>query len=563
MIKLEDTYLFKYREEIREGKIYAGRDQIDELDNLIEDFYNQEFRYDTADAYLRIDFIENCVKLTESPFYGMPFILMLWQKALIEVAFSFKIESIDSGKWVDRFLEILLLISRKNGKTELISALQLAELILGKNGSQIICSGTDDKVADLAYQKINKMRLMIDPKSLRTWINQKGIKCFITNNIIYKLTASSRNKEGYNIDFAGIDEVWALPDDSLFNPIKQSASTKDDYKIFMFGSEGMIEDGFLDDTRKAYQKIINGEDTSETAKRKLPWFYTMDNEAEVWDTNEKGINPKWQKANPSIGTAKKWSYLRDQVEDARSSRSKRIYCLSKDFDFKMSNACAWLERKDYMYDNAYDLNDFRGAVALASVDLSETTDLTNVKIMLMKPNDKRKYIHTMYFIPESKLTDSPDINAGAKYYDWSREGYVTVLEGTYIDGASVADWLYQVYEEYGISFFKIGYDVRSSTDFKNRCDVYNFEYEIINQGLYLSNAMKLVETEFRNQLIYYNENPVDQWNFGNCAVKVDDLGKIQPVKQKNKEMKIDGAVTLIMLYELYTRYRADFMETVR
>ena len=36
--KLEETYLFKYREEIRKGTINAGLDMIQELDNLIEEF---------------------------------------------------------------------------------------------------------------------------------------------------------------------------------------------------------------------------------------------------------------------------------------------------------------------------------------------------------------------------------------------------------------------------------------------------------------------------------------------------------------------------------------------
>lgn len=562
MNKFEDTYLYKYREAIRKGEIKAGRDLVDELDNLIEDYFSDEYRYITDGAYLRMDFIENCCLLVESPFYGKPFVLLLWQKAFIEVAYSFKIKSIDSGEWVDRFLEILLLITRKGGKTELIAALLFAELIVGNAGSSIVCSGTNDKIADHAYQKINKMRLLVDPKSVRTWCNQKGIKCFFTNSMIYKLSDSSRNKDGYSIDYCGIDEVWSLLNDELYNSIVQSGSAKDFYKLFMFGSEGFVEDGFLDQKRNEYMKIVRCEDSSEAAKRKLPWIYSMDSENEVWETDENGINKAWEKANPSIGTVKKWSYLRNQVEEARGSKSKRMFVLSKDFNFKMSNASSWLMREDYIYTNVYDLEEFRDSVALGAVDLAETTDLACAKILLMKPNDKRKYIHTMYFIPESKLTDTPDITAGAKYAEWARQGILTVHEGNVIDIASIADWFQKLYEVYGIHVYKIGYDNRSSKDFLKRCDDFNFEYEMILQGLYLSNAMKYVETDFRSQLIYYNENEIDMWCLGNCAMKIDDLGKIQPVKQKMKEKKIDGAVTLIMLYEMYMRYRKEFHEIV-
>ena len=562
-IKLEDTYLYKYREAIRKGEIKAGLDMIMELDNLIEDFNSNEYRYDVKDAYMRIDFIENCVKLTKSPFYGAPMILLLWEKALIEVAYSFKIMSLDTNKWVDRFQEILLIIARKCGKTELIAALELTEMILGKPGSDIVCSGTNDGTADLCYQAIDTMRLLIDPKSVDTWKNQKGIKCFATKNNIYKLSDSSRQKEGRNIDFAGIDEVWSLIDDGIYKPIQQSTSTKDNYKIFMFGSEGFVADGFLDSQTKKYRKIIRNEDFSESSKRKLPWIYSMDDEREIWDTNEQGINPLWEKANPSIGVIKKWSYLRDRVDEARTSKADRMFVLSKDFNFKVANGQAWLNREDYEYiTDPFDLEKFRGAMILGAVDLSSTTDLSNAKILLMKPDDKTKYIHSHYWIPESKLEDSNDIQAGAKYAEWAKQGILTIHEGNEIDISKIADWFYQLYKDYGLRTYKIGYDQRFAKDFKDRCDDYGFEYEMILQGKYLSNAMKLVEADLKSKVINYNENDMDKWCLKNCAMQVDDLGIIQPVKI-SANMRIDGAVTLIILYETLRRFRSDFMKQVK
>ena len=85
------NYLLQYREAIRSGEIIAGFDMIQELDNLIADLDNPEYRYDTHDAEIRIDFIEHCIRLTKAPFYGKPMELMLWEKAFIEVVFSFKI----------------------------------------------------------------------------------------------------------------------------------------------------------------------------------------------------------------------------------------------------------------------------------------------------------------------------------------------------------------------------------------------------------------------------------------------------------------------------------------
>ena len=117
-----DLYLVQYREAIRSGEIIAGQELIMELDKLIDDLDNPRYFYDTTDAYERIDFIQGCIRLTKSPFYGKPMKLMLWQKAFIEVVYSYKMA--DTG--FDRFQKILLLIARKNCKSETCSGLSLA-----------------------------------------------------------------------------------------------------------------------------------------------------------------------------------------------------------------------------------------------------------------------------------------------------------------------------------------------------------------------------------------------------------------------------------------------------
>lgn len=560
------NYLLQYREAIRNGEIIAGNDMIQELDNLIADLDNPEYQYITDDAEIRIDFIENCIKLTKAPFYGQPMILMLWEKAFIEVVYSFKVRSIDTGKWVDRFQEILLLITRKCGKTELIAALLITELIIGDYGIDIVCSGMDDGTADLAYQAVDTMRLMIDPKSVDTWRNQKGIKCMINGSHIYKLSNSTRQREGRNIDVCSIDEIWSLPaDGDIYKSVQQSTSVKERYKIFMFGSEGFVNDGFLDRKRAEYQAIIDKEDDRESAKRKLPWFYTQDSESEVWNTDAKGISKIWEKSNPSIGQIKKWSYLRDRVDEARKSKSDRVFVLCKDFNFKQNSAQAWLNTEDYKYSAVFDIETFRNALCLGAVDLSETTDMTSAKILLMKKDDRTKYIYQHYWIPESKLDNADDKNAGAKYREWAKEGILTICEGNDIDLTLVADWFYTLYRDYNIRLYKCGYDVKFSKDFLKRMDEYGFDYEMIMQNkLTLSNAMKLCESDLKAQYVNYNENDIDAWCLGNAAMEVDNVGNCQAVKIAGQPGKrIDGAVTFIILYECYRRFRSDFIKMLK
>lgn len=560
------SWLIEYREAIRRGEIIAGNELITELDNLINDMDDPRYIYDTTDADIRINFMQGCIRLTKSPFYNKPMKLMLWQKAYIEALYSFKMAdkfyTDNSGRRrnVDRFQESILLIARKNTKSETCSALILTESIIGNEGADLVCSSNDDIQASILYDAIDTMRLLIDPDQLDTAKNQRFIRILPTNSKIFKLSDRTRNKEGRNIDFAVIDEVHEMKTNVIIKSIQQSQSLKDNPKCVEITTEGFVNDGALDDILKKARAIIRGEDDGVSAERFLPWLYTQDSEIEVW------TDPKtWQKSNPSLGTVKRWDYLEKQIDLAKKSKSDRIFVLSKDFNFKQNAVQAWLNTEDYKYASKYDLDDFRGALCLGAVDLSETTDMTSAKLLLMRKDDRTKYIHQHYWIPESKLTNADDLQAGAKYKEWAQKGLLTICEGNDIELSAVADWFYDMYVEHRFKLYKCGYDVKFSKDFLRQMESYGFETEIVLQNkLTLSNAMKLCESDLKSQYVNYNENEIDQWCLGNAAMEMDNLGNVQAVKIAGQPGKrIDGAVTLIILYEMYRRYRSDFVKMLK
>lgn len=554
----DNSFLLEYRAKIETGEIIAGRELWQELNNLAADFHNDEYFYNTDDARLRMDFMENCIKLTKSPFYGKPMILMLWQKAFIETIYSFKMA--DGG--FDRFKKILLLIARKNTKSETCSGIANSEFICGNDGADLVCSSNDDAQASLTYDAIDTMRLMYDPDSIDTKRNQRFILNRNTNTKIFKLSDRTRNKEGRNIDFAIIDETHEMKDNIIAKSIEQSQSLKDNPKFINITTEGFVVGGYLDEELKKARRIINGEDDGVSAKRFLPWLYTQDSEQEIWRDRS-----SWVKSNPTLGIVKKWSYLDEQIDIAKTSKADRIFVLSKDFNIKQNAAESWLNIEDYDYTAVYDLEDFRGCICLGAVDLSETTDLTCAKILLMKPNDKTKYVHTMYFIPERKLTESDDAAAGAKYKEWAQNGLITITEGNDIDLSRVADWFYSLYKDYNIKLWKCGYDQKFSKDWINRMEFYGWQKAnedlilILQNAETLSNAMKLCENDFKHQLINYNENEVDKWCLKNGLIDIDSRGRCLCVKTEAAK-RIDGAVTFIILYEMFRRYRTEFLQMI-
>ena len=566
----DNSYLLRYRAEAEAGDIIIGQELWNELDNLAEDMTDDRYIYDRSDALLRMDFMENCVRLTKSPFYNKPMVLMLWQKALIEAFYSFKMakDFIERKVWVDRFKKLLLLIARKNTKSETSSGLAEAEFIVGPSGADIVASSNDDAQASIVFDAIDTMRQLIDPRDQDTKRNQRFILNKVNNTKIFKLSDRTRNKEGRNIDFAILDEAHEMKDNTIGKSIEQSQSLKENPKFIIITTEGFVIDGYLDEELRKARAVINREADDPASERFLPWLYTQDSESEVWTGNRS--NRLWMKSNPTLGIVKKWDYLEEQVALARQSKSDRIFVLSKDFNIKQNAAESWLNLEDYEYECRYDLEDFRGSFALGAVDLAETTDLVSAKVLIMKPDDPKKYIVSHYFIPENKLVESDDKEAGAHYKEWAEAGLITITEGSDVDLAVVADWFYSLYELYNIKLWKCGYDQRFSKDWLKRMEYYGWfktgnddssDVIMINQNAQtLNNAIKLTESDFKHKLIYYNNHAVDKWCFGNAGLKVDNNGCLI-VKMETKK-RIDGAVSLAILYEMYRRYRTDFKTIV-
>lgn len=563
--KPDNSFLLEYKERCECGEFIIGQDLAIELENLAEDLQNDRYFYNTDDALLRMDFMENCIRLTKSPYYNKPMKLMLWQRAFIEATYSFKMSETTKR----RFKKIIFLIARKNTKSETCSALGLTEFFLGNPGADIVASSNDDAQASIIYDAIDTMRLLIDPDSKDTKRNQRFILNKETNTKIFKLSDRTKNKEGRNIDEAFLDEAHEMKTNVIAKSIEQSQSIKDEPLFFILTTEGFVIDGYLDEELKKAHAVINREDPDDpAAERLLPWLYTQDSEMEIWTGDRR--NRLWMKSNPTLGIVKKWEYLEQQVATAKKSKADRIFVLCKDFNIKQNAAEAWLNLEDYDYECAFDPEDFRGSIALGAVDLAETTDLVSAKVLIMKPDDPHKYVLSHYFIPESKLEDSNDKQCGAEYEAWAAAGKMTITEGNDVDLAQVADWFWKLFDEYGIKLWKCGYDQRFSKDWISRMEYYGWmktggddsDLIMINQNAQtLSNAIRLCEADLKKQLVRYNDHPVDRWCLGNAGIKVDDHNLCLIVKMQTGK-RIDGAVCLAILYETYRRLRTDYKTAI-
>ncbi|MFA5130273.1 MAG: terminase TerL endonuclease subunit [Patescibacteria group bacterium] len=546
------NYLLEYYRQVTEGQILIGDELRKQLDVLLRELENHRYEFDEAPGNLRIDFIETFCKHTKSPFNGKPFILELWEKAIIQTAYGFKIK--ETG--LRRFNEVILLIARKNGKTTFIAGIDLAEFFLSRGGVDIVCASNTSEQANILFEEINNMREQSPVLS-----NEKRSKKNIffiyspkTKNKIKKLSAQSRNKDGYNIEVGCIDEVHEMTDSKVYDAIKQSQSTKKEPLIFIITTAGTTVGGFLDSKLEYCRKMLKGEITDE---RVLPWLYTQDNTQEIYD------DPRnWQKSNPSIGVVKLSSYLDDVMNKAKNDHSTRVTMLCKDFNIKQVDQGAWLSFDDLNNETKFDINTLRNSYAIAGVDLSSTTDLTAAVLVIQKKSENRKYVISHFFMPSEVVKKRMEEDS-VPYDIWIKRGLITLTEGSQNDFTLVTKWFMKMIQEYQIRPLWVGFDPWNSQYWIKEMENLGFNMEKVRQGVYsLSEPMKQLEADLKSKQLIYDNNPILKWCLANTQAKVDLNGNIQPSKLNSKYKRIDGTVALVIAYAVLGRFRIDYSNTI-
>ena len=540
------NYLKEYYRQIQEGEILVGKELLTVLEGLIDDLNNPRYIFDEKPGKIRIDFIETFCKHTKSPFNGEPFILEIWEKAVLQVAYGFKMADTN----LRRFNEVLLLVARKNGKTTFIAGIDLAEFFLSKGGVDIVCASNTTEQANILFEEINNMR-----EQSKALSNEKRSKKNIfhiyspkTKNKIKKLSAQSRNKDGYNIEVGCIDEVHEMTDSKVYDAIKQSQSTKSEPLIFIITTEGNTVGGFLDNKLDYVRRMIKGEIQDE---RVLPWLYTQDSVDEIYQDKR-----TWQKSNPSIGSIKTYSYLEDLMNKSKHDLGTRVTMLSKDFNIKQLEQGSWLTFDDLNNDETFSIEDLKDSYAIGGVDLSSTTDLTAAVLLLMKGD--KKFVVTQFFMPSDVILKRKEED-NVPYDIWVQKGLITVTDGSQNDFSLVTQWFMNMIRTYNIRPLWVGYDPWNSLYWIKEMEELGFNMEKVRQGVYsLSEPMKQLEADLKNNKVIYNNNPILKWCLSNTQAKVDVNGNIQPSKLNSRYKRIDGTVALIIAYAVLNRYKLDF-----
>ena len=549
------NYVREYWGRISSGEIVTSRRVkavygrlMQEMDAPSDD---SAYYFDEETGERPILFIEQFCKQSQGTL-GAALKLELFQKAFIQTLFGW----LEKDTGYRRFRETLLLVARKNGKTTLLAAIALYLLVADYEGAAEIYSVATKK--DQAKKTLTEAVNMVKQSpELRAIIKKRRNDIYFpaTASIFEALASDSNTLDGLNSHAVIIDELHAIRDRNLYEVMKQSTSSRRQPIVIMITTSGTVRESVFDNIYELACNIADGKITEDTF---LPVLYELDDRAEWTDPQA------WIKANPGLGTIKRYSTLASFVERAKKNPEDLPGVLCKDFNVKSVTAAAWLSYDEVKSDATFTMQDVYNTYAIGGCDLSATTDLTCATLLIRKSGDDPQiYVLQHYFLPAKKLEMLDEHNTQeAPYKTWADRGLLTVCDGVRVDYSDVTAWFCQMRDEYKIDTYKVGYDRALAGYWVDEMTSNGFEMVAVAQGPFTwSQPMREMGAAFADKKVNYNKNPVLLWCLTNTAVKKSGVNNIQPVKISDKR-RIDGAVSLLNAWVIYVRDFEDYMYLV-
>lgn len=563
-IKIKEKELENANKELNEVKLKGAINSSYKVyrvyKEIVENIINNEesiWEYDSHKANHAIEFIENYCKHSKGKMGGKPFILEVWQKAL--VAATFGIVHKISG--LRKYKEVLLVVARKNGKSTLAAGIGLyMQLADGEPGAEIYACATKKDQAKIIW--LESKRMVKKSKSLLRRVKPLvgELVADFNDSFFRPLGRDSDSLDGLNVHCALLDEIHAWTDKNLYDVIVDGTTAREEPLIFITTTAGTVRECVYDIKYDEAERVINGYDDNDGYKDDtlLPIIYELDSRIE-WLDEECHI-----KANPGLGTIKRVDQLNNKVNKAKANPLLVKNLLCKDFNIRETSSEAWLTFEQINNNKKFDVLSLKPRYGIGGADLSSTTDLTCATILFKVPDNEEIYIMQMYFLPEDLLEKRVEEDK-IPYDIWRDQGLLRTTPGNKVHYKHVTEWFLEVQNEYDIYIFSGGYDSWSANywieDMKNTFGQETWQ-PVIQGKKTLSGPMKNLGADLEKKIINYNNNPILKWCLTNTAIDIDKNNNIQPIKTSNSRRRIDGLASLLNAYVQLERVYDNYMSVI-
>ena len=305
--------------------------------------------------------------------------------------------------------------------------------------------------------------------------------------------------------------------------------------MLAISTAGYENEGIYDELMKRCTRVLMGESKE---KRLLPIMYMIDDIAK-WNNLE-----ELKKSNPNLGVSVSVEHLRNEIDIAESSLSKKAEFIAKYGNIKQSSSMAWLPGMAIknIRGEAIRLEDFRETYCVGGIDLSQTTDLTAATIIIER--DGRLYIFAKFFLPKEKI-DIASARDDLPYRQYIERGLLQESGENFVDYKDVYAWFVSLVEEYEIYPLWVGYDRYSAQNLVQEMQQYGFHMDPVYQGENLTGIINETEGQIKDRNMYIGDNDLLAVHMLNSALKINSENERKRLVKIEPKAHVDGMAAVL------------------
>ena len=549
-------YVTEYAQKVVNGEILASNKNVKVCQRHLDDLNNKDLPYD-----FYVDKANHVIKFLEmlpDPKTSKKMELAGFQKFIVGSLYGWQ-----DSEGYKRFTKAYISLSRKNGKTLLVSGLGLYEMLMGDDpvNERLIGLSANSRdqagiAYDMTYAQLSAIR-RISPKMKQLTKITPSAKEILNTNDRSKIKAVSNeaaNLEGHQFSYAIIDEYHEAKDKKIYETLRRGQVLLHNPSLIIISTAGTNMNGPMYEEYQYIDKVLDGISPNENY---FIYCAEQDSEDEVYDPET------WIKSNPlmELPELKKLltKNIQPEVRTALDSGSGLNGILIKNFNmWRAASEESYLDFNDWKKNETdFDINYSKVYIGL---DLSRADDLTAISFIHLDETNKQYYITSHSFVGTKGGLQGKIERDLIDYRQLSEDGFCTItdLSSGIINTNQVLDYIETYVNRHNLDVQAICYDpyIISSVlaDMEKREWYYDL-YEIRQGPATLSSPILDFKLKTINGEIKHEKNPLLDIAVKNAMAK-NTNDSIMIEKKKNRE-KIDPLMSSIFAYVIACEHDWD------
>lgn len=499
--------------------------------------WREKYYFDWKKARNAIKFFETELYHYKGDCAGTTLKLENWQHRLIKRVFGWRRRENGTRKYRVVYIEV----PRKNGKSFLASGFGLFLLFAdGEPGAEIVSAAADREQARNVFDTARQMVLMNPKLAEYGSVYQKVISVPTTASTYKVISAEAFSKHGLNLHGVILDELHVQPSRELLDVLKTSTSSRKQPLQVYATTAGHDKNSICWEYHEYAQAILDGEIEDESF---YPCLFAArepeGNKDPLWWAKEK----IWYEANPNLGISKTVEYMREEAEKAQKLPGYENTFKRLELNIWTEQSTRWMPIS--VWDNCkeqYKLEDLKGQVCFAGLDLSSTTDISAFAMLFRdKEGVYRPWVHM--WTPEDSMV-LRSAKERALFEKFIKEGWLTLQKGAVVDYDVIRETIKSRAQEYKIK--EIAIDRWNAQQIATQLEGDGLTVSFFGQGFAsMSAPTKDFGKLLKEEKFKHNGNALLREMLKNITVTEDPAGNIKPDKSKSGS-RIDGIVAIIM-----------------